>query len=46
MQSCTVYVPASAIDAYKESEWFKGTDVYVGWSYTDYFNVGNLYSLE
>ena len=46
MQSCTVYVPSSAIDAYKASEWFKGTDVYVGWSYTDYFNVGNLYSLE
>ena len=49
MQSCTVYVPASAIDAYKASEWFKGTDAYDSTSYpghTDYFNVDNLREIE
>lgn len=46
MQSCTVYVPASAIDAYKASEWFQGTDAYVGWDYTNYFNENNLYQIE
>lgn len=28
MQSCNVYVPATAIDTYKASVWFTGTDVY------------------
>lgn len=49
MQSCTVYVPASAKDAYKESEWFKGTYAYDSTSYpghTDYFNVDNLREIE
>ena len=49
MQSCTVYVPASAKDAYNESEWFKGTHAYDSTSYpghTDYFNVDNLREIE
>ena len=49
MQSCTVYVPASAIEAYEESEWFKGTYAYDSTSYpghTDYFNVDNLREIE
>ena len=49
MQSCTVYVPASAKDAYNESEWFKGTYAYDSTSYpghTDYFNVDNLREIE
>lgn len=49
MQSCQVYVPASAIEAYKESEWFKGTYAYDSQSYpgpTDYFNEDNLNAIE
>lgn len=49
MQSCTVYVPASAKDAYKESEWFKGTYAYDSQSYpglTVYFNEDNLNAIE
>lgn len=40
MQSCNVYVPATAIDTYKTSVWFTGTDVYG--NHKDYFNVENL----
>lgn len=49
MQSCQVYVPASAIEAYKESEWFKGTYAYDSQSYpglTVYFNEDNLNAIE
>lgn len=49
MQSCTVYVPASAIETYKESEWFQGTYAYNSTSYpglTVYFNENNLHEIE
>ncbi len=49
MQSCQVYVPASAIEAYKKSEWFQGTYAYDSQSYpglTVYFNEDNLNAIE
>ncbi len=42
MQQCKVYVPATAIETYKASEWFTGTDAYGGTQKKSYFNADNL----
>lgn len=45
MSACEVYVPANAIDTYKVSVWFTGTNIYDG-NHLDYFDVNKLHPID
>ena len=44
IENCTVYVNPEYLEAYKQSEWFKGSDAYIeyGYQHINYFSEGNL----
>ena len=46
IENCIVYVPADQIEAYKESVWFKGTNVYASNPNKTYFSETNLKAID